>query len=130
MKLLLDTHVLLWAASGTGLPAEAAALIGDPDNALWFSAASVWEVAIKAALGRFDLDAGVFRRELLDSGYEELPITGRHAAAVQALPELHKDPFDRMLIAQAMVEGVTLLTADRAILAYPGPIRSGRDRTP
>lgn len=126
MKLLLDTHVLLWAAAGSGLSPTAAAMIEDPDNALFFSAASIWEVAIKSALGRpdFDLDAGVFRRALLESGYEEMAITGAHASAVAALPDLHRDPFDRMLVAQAVVEGVALLTADHAVLAYPGPIRS------
>jgi PIN domain nuclease of toxin-antitoxin system len=126
MKLLLDTHLLLWAAAGSGLSSSAADLISDPGNDLFFSAASIWEVAIKSGLGRpeFHLDAAVFRRELLESDYEELAITGAHAAAVSSLPEIHKDPFDRVLIAQAVFEGVTLLTADQAILAYPGPIRS------
>lgn len=126
MKLLLDTHLLLWAAAGSGLSRQAADLIGDPANELLFSAASIWEVAIKASLGRptFDLDAAVFRRELLESGYEELAVTGAHAAAVATLPDLHEDPFDRMLIAQACSEGLTLLSADQAVLAYPGPIRS------
>lgn len=126
MKLLLDTHLLLWAAAGTGLSAGAVELIGDPDNELHFSAASIWEIAIKASLGRpeFALDAGVFRRELLESGYAEMSIGGDHAAAVSGLPDLHRDPFDRILIAQALVEGITLLTADVAVLAYPGPVRS------
>ena len=124
MKLLLDTHLLIWAASGEGLSAKAVQLIDDPGNELLFSAASIWEVAIKTSLGRpdFQLDPGVFRRELLESGYEELAVTGAHAAGVSTLPDLHKDPFDRLLIAQAIVEGITLLTADRAVLAYPGPI--------
>lgn len=124
MKLLLDTHLLLWAAAGRGLSAAAARQIGDAGNELLFSAASIWEVAIKSALGKpgFDLDPSVFRRELLESGYEELAITGAHAAGVAALPDLHRDPFDRILIAQAMAQGVTLYTADRSILAYPGPI--------
>lgn len=126
MKLLLDTHVLLWAAAGSGLSTNATALINDAGNELHFSAASIWEVAIKSALGRpeFKLDPGVFRRELLESGYAELAIAGSHAAALSALPDLHKDSFDRMLIAQAIVEGITLLTADQAILSYPGPVRS------
>lgn len=128
MRLLLDTHVLLWAAAGTGLSPSAEALIVTPENRLHFSAASIWEITIKASLGRpeFNLDAGVFRRELLESGYEELAITGAHAAAISALPDLHKDPFDRMLIAQAMVEAITLLTADQTLLSYPGPILSAR----
>ena len=126
MNLLLDTHLLLWAAAGSGLSANAIGLISDPDNELHFSAASIWEIAIKASLGRpdFALDAGVFRRELLESGYKEMSITGNHAAAVSGLPNLHRDPFDRILIAQAVVEGITLLSADDAVLAYPGPVRS------
>lgn len=126
MKLLLDTHVLLWAAAGAGLSPAAADMIDDPENQLLFSAASIWEVAIKSALGRpdFSLDPGVFRRALLESGYEEMSITGAHASAVVALPELHRDPFDRILVAQAIVEGAVLLTADQAVLAYPGPIQS------
>ena len=126
MKLLLDTHILLWAAAGEGLSTETADLLNDAQNELCFSAASIWEIAIKSGLGRpeFRLDAAVFRRELLESGYDEMAITGTHAAAVSALPDLHKDPFDRMLVAQALVEGVTLLTADQALLAYPGSILS------
>ena len=128
MKLLLDTHLLLWAAAGAGLSPAAAERIGDPQNEVLFSAASIWEIAIKSALGGpdFHVDAGVFRRALLDSGYEEMAITGAHAAAVATLPDLHRDPFDRLLIAQAIVEGVTLLTADAAVLAYPGPIQAAR----
>lgn len=124
MKLLLDTHVLLWAAAGEGLSSSASDMISDPSNEPWFSAASMWEVAIKAALGRADFraDASVFRRALLDNGYQELAISGAHAAAVATLPDLHRDPFDRLLVAQAISEGITLLTADQAVLAYPGPI--------
>ncbi len=124
MRLLLDTHLLLWAAAGEGLSARAVALIDDPDNLLVFSPASIWEVAIKAGLGREDFraDPRLLRRGLLDSGYEELPISSEHAAAVAALPNLHRDPFDRMLVAQAMVEGVVLLTADQQLAQYPGPI--------
>lgn len=124
MKLLLDTHLLLWAAAGSGLSDKARALIADPNNIPLFSPASIWEIAIKAGLAKADfaVDAAVFRRELLDSGYEELPITGAHAATIATLPNLHRDPFDRMLIAQAIVEGISLLTADSMILQYPGPI--------
>ncbi|MDP1875885.1 type II toxin-antitoxin system VapC family toxin [Phenylobacterium sp.] len=126
MKLLLDTHLLLWAAAGRGLSPRATALICDPDNSLFFSAASIWEIAIKSSLGKpqFKLDAGVFRRELLENGYEEVVITGAHAAAVSRLPDLHRDPFDRILVAQAAVENITLFSADPAVLAYPGPIQS------
>ena len=123
MNLLLDTHLLLWAAT-SGLPAKAKTLVTDTQNALYFSAASIWEVAIKASLGRDDFraDPHILRRGLLDNGYIEVPITSEHAAAVSALPNLHKDPFDRILVAQAQNEGLVLLTADTMVAAYPGPI--------
>ena len=126
MKLLLDTHLLLWAAGAPRrLPAAARKLLDDPGNEPLFSAASLWEIAIKRSLGRedFRVDPRLLRRGLLENGYAELPITGEHATAVDDLPRLHKDPFDRMLIAQAMVESVTLLTADPQLARYPGPIR-------
>jgi len=127
MKLLLDTHVLLWAA-GTPrrLPRAARALLEDEANELVFSAASLWEVAIKQQLGREDFraDARLLRRGLLDNGYVELPVTSAHAVALDLLPPLHKDPFDRMLIAQALVEGIMLLTADANLARYPGPIQA------
>ena len=126
MKFLLDTHVLLWAAGAPKrLPRSARALLEDEANDLLFSAVSLWEVAIKQLQGRqdFQADTRVLRRGLLDSGYTELPVTGAHAVALDLLPPLHKDPFDRMLVAQAVVEGITLLTADATIARYPGPIR-------
>ena len=126
MKLLLDTHLLLWAASAPErLPAGARALLEDAANELLFSAASLWEVTIKASLDRddFRIDARVLRRGLLDNGYTELPISSAHAVAVAGLPNLHRDPFDRLLVAQAGVEGITLLTSDEAVARYPGPIR-------
>lgn len=126
MKLLLDTHVLLWAAgSPAQLPPAARALLEDLNNELVFSAASLWEIAIKRGLGRadFQVDARVLRRGLLDNGYLELSITSEHAVFIDSLPAIHKDPFDRILIAQATVEGITLLTADVLIAQYPGPIR-------
>jgi PIN domain nuclease of toxin-antitoxin system len=126
VRLLLDTHLLLWAAAEPErLPGEVAALIEDEENVLLFSAASLWEVAIKAGLGRADFaaDAGVLRRGLADNGYEELAVAGAHAAAVATLPALHRDPFDRMLVAQALVEGVTLVTADARLAGYPGAVR-------
>ena len=126
MNLLLDTHVLLWAAGASPrLPADARALIEDPENELVFSAASLWEVAIKRGLGReeFSADPRLLRRGLLENGYVELPVTGAHAAAVDLLPPIHKDPFDRILIAQAQIEGLLLLTADDVVARYPGPIR-------
>ncbi len=90
-----------------------------------FSAASIWEIAIKSGIGRSDfrVNPHLLRRGLLENGYTELPVTGAHAVAVVLLPPLHKDPFDRILIAQAQVEGITLLTADKMVGRYPGPIR-------
>lgn len=126
MKLLLDTHLLLWAAdSFERLPADAQVLMSAPDNELIFSVASLWEIAIKCGLGRddFKVDARVLRRSLLDNGYRELAILSEHAVAIDGLPEIHKDPFDRLLVAQAMVEGITLLTADPKVAEYPGPVR-------
>jgi PIN domain nuclease of toxin-antitoxin system len=127
MKLLLDTHLLLWAAGEPDrLSAEARSLIDNPENELLFSAASLWEVAIKRGLGRRDLkvDARLLRRGLLDNGYGELPIISDHVVAIESLPTLHKDPFDRVLVAQATVECVTLLTTDSLVAQYPGPIRT------
>ena len=127
MKLLLDTNVLLWAAGAPRrLPRAVRTLLEDEANELLFSAASLWEVAIKQQLGRADFraDARLLRRGLLDNGYAELPVTSAHATALDLLPPLHKDPFDRMLIAQALVEGITLLTADANLARYPGPIRA------
>ena len=127
MRLLLDTHVLLWAAGKDDrLSSAARRLLERPGNELVFSAASLWEVALKRQSGKRDFGAepAVLRRTLLESGYIELPITGIHAAATSALPPLHKDPFDRLLLAQAMTEGMTLVTADKVLSRYPGPIRS------
>lgn len=127
MKLLLDTHLLLWAAGEPKrLSKQARRLMDNPENELLFSAASLWEVAIKRALGRadFKVDARLLRRGLLDNGYSELPIISNHVVATESLPPIHKDPFDRVLIAQATVEGVTLLTIDPLVSQYPGPIRA------
>jgi PIN domain nuclease of toxin-antitoxin system len=127
VKLLLDTHLLLWAAGQPErLSAKALALIEPPENELFFSAASLWEVAIKRGLGRadFNVDARLLRRGLLDNGYSELPIGSEHVVAIDNLPPIHKDPFDRILVAQAQVEGFTLLTADSTVARYPGPVRS------
>ena len=126
MNLLLDTHLLLWAAGRPGrLSATARKLIDAPSNELFFSAASIWEVAIKRGLGRSDFraDPRLLRRGLLDNGYGELPILSDHVVALDTLPPIHKDPFDRLLVAQATVEGITLLTADTRVAQYPGPIR-------
>ncbi|MFT4258340.1 type II toxin-antitoxin system VapC family toxin [Microbacterium sp.] len=126
MRLLLDTHVLLWAAyAPQRLAVRSVDLLSDAENDLLFSAASIWEVAIKSALGRgdFDADPHVLRRELRENGYIELPVDGAHAAAVTGLPPIHGDPFDRMLVAQARVEGITLLTADEKVAEYGPPVR-------
>jgi PIN domain nuclease of toxin-antitoxin system len=127
VKFLLDTHLLLWAAGEPGrLSKQARTLINHPDHELLFSAASLWEVTIKRGLGRedFQVDARLLRRGLLDNGYSELPIISDHVVATESLPLIHKDPFDRILVAQATVEGVTLLTIDPLVAQYPGPIRT------
>jgi PIN domain nuclease of toxin-antitoxin system len=125
MKLLLDTHVLLWAAGQPErLPKGTRTLLDDPQNELLFSSANLWEIAIKRGLGRpdFRADVRLLRRGLLDNGYQELPITCEHAVMIEALPPLHKDPFDRILVAQTVVEGIILLTADPMVAQYPCPI--------
>ena len=126
MKLLIDTHLLIWAADSIErLPADARALMADPENELFFSVASIWEVSIKRGLNRsdFQVDARLLRRGLIDNGYSELPVLSEHAVAIDALPPIHKDPFDRLLIAQATVEGITLLTDDATVAQYRGSVR-------
>ena len=125
MKLLLDTHILLWSVSQSKRLSPAARnLIKDPDNELFFSAVSLWEIAIKKALGRedFRVEVGLLRRNLLENGYTELSITGQHAVSVDGLPRLHKDPFDRLLLAQAHSESITLVTADAQLARYGGAV--------
>ncbi|HEY6770154.1 MAG TPA: type II toxin-antitoxin system VapC family toxin [Candidatus Sulfotelmatobacter sp.] len=122
----MDTHLLLWAAGEPRrLSKQARALIDNQENELLFSAASLWEVAIKQGLGRndFKVNARLLRRGLLDNGYNELPIISDHVVAINSLPAIHKDPFDRILVAQATVEGITLLTIDSLVAQYPGPIQ-------
>ncbi len=126
MKYLLDTHLLLWIASSPEqLSKNALAIINDQDNELLFSAANMWEITIKNSLDRpdFQVDARLLRRNLLDNGYSELLITSEQVVAIDMLPPLHKDPFDRLLIAQSIVEGITLLTTDSLVAQYPGPIQ-------
>ncbi len=126
MKLLLDTHILLWVSGGSPrLSSAARKLISDQTNELIFSVASIWEIAIKHGKGYsgFDANPALVRNASLENGYVELDVTGQHAITVANLPPIHKDPFDRLLIAQAMVEGITLLTADATIAQYQGPIR-------
>jgi PIN domain nuclease of toxin-antitoxin system len=126
VKLLLDTQILLWAAGQPDrLSPTARKLLDDPRNELIFSAASLWEIAIKNSLGRedFRVDPRLLRRGLLDNGYAELPVAGQHAVNIDSLPPLHKDPFDRLLLAQALSEGITLVTGDAILARYPGPVR-------
>lgn len=121
MRLLLDTHLLLWAAaSSERLPREARELLEDDDNEVYYSAASIWEIAIKSALGRkdFRIDLARLLATLPEMGLVELPITAVHAAGVTKLPPIHRDPFDRLLIAQSVVEPLTLLTNDALLDRY------------
>lgn len=122
MRLLLDTHLLVWWFAGVKLPPKARDLIRDPANQVFASAASIWELAIKSALGRIDVDADELVVALLTGGFAELPITTRHAAAVARLPEHHRDPFDRLLVAQCLVEPMHLLTHDRVLAKYGSSI--------
>jgi PIN domain nuclease of toxin-antitoxin system len=127
VRLLLDTHILLRAAfSWRRLPEDGRVMLEQEDNVPVFSVASLWEVAIKRSLGRedFRVDPRLLRRGLIDNGYEELPILGQHAVAVDGLPLIHKDPFDRLLIAQSLIEGITLLTMDPLVARYPAPVRA------
>jgi len=126
MRILLDTHFILWTLlEPTRLTPQVRAYIDDPSNEPVFSTASLWEIATKKALGnpRFQADPRVLRSSMLAAGYIELPVLGDHAVAIAGLPPIHKDPFDRLLIAQSAVEGILFLTSDRVIARYPGPIR-------
>ena len=126
MKLLLDSHLLIWQIGQTRkLSAAARAYLDNPANELLFSAASLWEIAIKYARGRTDfrIDPRLLRRGLLDHGYSELPVTSAHAVAIGHLPPLHKDPFDRILVAQSAAEEIILLTADPRVAQYRGLVR-------
>ena len=126
MTLLLDTHLLLWAVDDPArLSSDAWAFLGDPAARLTFSVASIWEVAIKKVLGKPDFYAELkrLRESLKGNGFSELEIKSKHAIAVASLPPIHKDPFDRLLVAQASVEGFTLLTSDGAVAEYSESIR-------
>lgn len=118
MRLLLDTHVVLWALAGSPrLQPMTRKLIAGAD-AVYVSAASVWEVAIKVRLGKLDVDMQAFTAALSDSGFLELAITAAHAAGVADLPPHHNDPFDRLLVAQALAEPLKLITADALLKPY------------
>jgi PIN domain nuclease of toxin-antitoxin system len=126
MRLLVDTHLLLWAAARSRrLPRPARELLEDTGNDVHFSAASLWEIAIKAALGKrgFTVDLAALRPALDDMGFVELPVTGAHAERLATLPPVHRDPFDRMLVAQSLAEPLILLTNDRALEGYGDVVR-------
>jgi len=121
VKLLLDTHILLWAASDPQcLSEETQALLLDPGNKLFFSVVSLWEIVIKKGLGRddFSVDPQRLRRLLIANGYTELPVLAEHVLHVDRLPALHKDPFDRLLIAQAQTEALLLVTVNGMVMQY------------
>jgi PIN domain nuclease of toxin-antitoxin system len=125
LNLLLDTHLLIWVAEDSPrLSHKARTLVSDENNALYFSAASLHEVVIKQGLQRPDflIDAQNLYSGLQNAGYVEVPVTSRHALEISTLPLLHKDPFDRMLIAQARCENLTLITSDDQVAAYEGSI--------
>jgi PIN domain nuclease of toxin-antitoxin system len=126
VKFLLDTQFVIWVPlDDRRISRQARVIFNDPANDFVFSVSSIWEIAIKRALrrGDFQFDPREVRRLLIENGYEELTLQSRHVVAVDSMVLIHKDPFDRILIAQAMVEGITLLTADPMIAKYPGPIR-------
>lgn len=121
MKYLLDSHLLLWASTNNEkLPSTAAAIIADRDNQLWMSVISLWEVAIKSAQRKpdFPYEPEQLRMGLLANGYEELKLESRHVLALKDLPRVHSDPFDRLLVSQAITEGMLFLTADRKLSGY------------
>ncbi len=121
MRLLVDTHLVLWAAAKSRrLPREARRLLEDPANEVFYSAASLWEIAIKAALRRSDfrVDLALLRPALAAMDFVELPVSGAHAERLASLPPIHKDPFDRMLVAQSLSEPLVLLTNDPALAGY------------
>ncbi|MEN2749047.1 type II toxin-antitoxin system VapC family toxin [Sphingomonas sp. T9W2] len=123
---LLDTHLLLWVAEESpSLPVAVKALVEDPAQTIYFSAASIWEVAIKCRQQRPDflIEPADLHAGLIAAGYIELPIHGRHAERVRWLDPIHGDPFDRILVAQALVDGITLVTSDTKVAAYSPDIR-------
>lgn len=118
MRMLLDTHILLWALAGHPNVKPLVPRLLDDDNQIFFSVATLWEIAIKAGIGKLDADAAVVRRAARDSGFEELSVLGSHVEALKGLPDHHRDPFDRLLVAQAIAEPMLLLTADAVVARY------------
>ena len=126
MQLLLDTHLLLWAVvEPERLDVALVGMLEDPLNTPVFSVVSLWELVIKRGLDRsdFQMEPSLLRQALLEAGWRELPVEAHHALAVGQLPPLHRDPFDRLLLAQAQADGLLLITADRQLAQYPGPVR-------
>ncbi len=122
MSLLLDTHVLLsWLADDPRLPAAVRDVIRDPKRAVWVSAATAWEISIKRALGKLEAPEDL-PAAMEANGFRPLAIQVAHALAAGALPKIHEDPFDRLLVAQARLEGLTLVTADERLAAYGVPV--------
>ncbi|MDB5075929.1 MAG: hypothetical protein JWO42_2108 [Chloroflexi bacterium] len=123
MRLLLDTHILLWClGDNPALPPQAKVLIADSYNEVFVSPISLWEIAIKVRLGKLVADAGEVREAALESGFAQLPFLLEHAVAVAQLPDHHRDPFDRALVAQAHCEPLRLLTHDPMVAAYGGTV--------
>jgi PIN domain nuclease of toxin-antitoxin system len=123
MRLLLDTHIFLWLVTDDRKAKKALRGQIEAADAVYVSAASVWEVAIKSALGKLDGDPESFHQAIREFGFRELAITGAHTLTVAKLPPLHKDPFDRLLIAQAISEPLLLLTADAMLAQYCDLVR-------
>jgi PIN domain nuclease of toxin-antitoxin system len=121
MRLLLDTHILLWWLMGDRrLPKSVANILASPENDIAVSAASLWEIVIKRMLGRIEVDLDEFLSALASDGFMELPVRFGHALKVEALPRHHDNPFDRILIAQSVADGRRLVTRDESILRYTG----------
>ncbi len=119
MRILLDTHIFVWwLANDRKLPKKAEPFILDPDNEIHVSAASVWEIAIKQALGQIQVDPSLLVASIPDCGFRELPVTSRHAIETGKLPPHHRDPFDRLLVAQSLIEPMYLLTHNRQLTDY------------
>lgn len=117
MSFLLDTHVLLWWLNGDSMTSEATEAIADPGQRVMVSAASMWEIAIKSALGKLNTDADTIAEAAADD-FDPLPVHWRHATAVGRLPPHHRDPFDRLLMAQAQIDDLTIITHDRMFAEY------------
>jgi PIN domain nuclease of toxin-antitoxin system len=124
-RILLDTHILLWWMQGSAkLSLRSRKLIADPGNVIFVSAASIWEMRIKHGLGKLDLPAN-FGDALAQLAFEELTVSIAHTNELSRLPKLHQDPFDRILISQARVEKLVLLSADKAVVEYGAPVIQG-----